>query len=309
MGCGCRNAQSLEVPEARWSPRFILVPERPVVLFVASLDEATDLQSPRLHRIAREAQLAVGNANLRCPPVTVDVCRRLPDRIPRRVAAGVADPDVIRLLASWVYLEEGATQVIVVRVDDELEVIGGEVRVAPHEPRRDTARAERIVELRADVQRVGVEEEAYFAPLGRGLPLVWIELREFGDRPCRGPRRFVEPAIEHDASTERCRDRARHGNRVPVAVSLSRGHCIVGKPLCARGADRRQHEDKEQAPGESRTRLATGHHGTPSDSLPSTNALRTIGRERGTLISDATLTPAVLFLSAPDVLTPSTRGS
>src|SRR3954462_14661964 len=193
MGCGWGNAQPLEVPEARRSARFVLVPERPIVLFVASLDEPTNLESPRLHRVAREAQLTVGNANLRRPPVAVDVCRRLPDRIPRRIAAGRADADVVRLRARRVHLEEGATQVIVVRVDDELEVIRGEVRVTPHEPRRDTARAERIVELRADVQRVGVEEEAYFAPLGRGLPLVWIELREFGDRPCRGPRRFVEP--------------------------------------------------------------------------------------------------------------------
>src|SRR4051812_17762780 len=106
MGCGCGNPQSLEVPEARWPARFVLVPERPVVLFVASLDEATDLESPRLHRIAREAQLTVGNANLRRPPIAVDVCHRLPDRIPRRVAAGVADPDVIRLRASRIYLEE-----------------------------------------------------------------------------------------------------------------------------------------------------------------------------------------------------------
>ena len=111
---GRRNAQSLEMAEARRPARFVLVPERPIVFLVAPLDEATHLQPPRLHRVAREAELAVRNADLRRPAIGVDLRRRFPDRIPRLSQHDVADADVVRLRAGRIELEERSAQVVVI---------------------------------------------------------------------------------------------------------------------------------------------------------------------------------------------------
>ena len=147
------------------SAGFVLVPERPVVLFLAPLDETTDLEPPRLEHIAREAKLTVGDSDLGRPPVRVDAGSRLPNRIPGTVATGIADADPVGLRAGWIDLEEGATQVIVIRVDDDLEVIGVEGCVAPYEPRRHACRPVGVEHLRADIQRVVIEEEAHLGPL------------------------------------------------------------------------------------------------------------------------------------------------
>src|SRR2546430_17189758 len=84
---GMGNAQAFEVAEALRAACFGLAPPRPLVLLVVALDEAADLEPPRLHGVAGEAELAVRDANLRGPSVAVDVRRGFPHRIPRCIAA------------------------------------------------------------------------------------------------------------------------------------------------------------------------------------------------------------------------------
>src|SRR5436190_9529727 len=160
------NMETEEMTEPRGSARLVLVPERPVVLFVVAADESTQLQPPHLLLGARESQLAVRYADLRGPPVAVDARHRLPDRIPGRVAAGGADPDVIALRARRIHLEERAAQVVVIPVDDELEVVGVEGAVAPHETRGHSLRAQAVVHPRTHVERVVIVQEAHFGALG-----------------------------------------------------------------------------------------------------------------------------------------------
>src|SRR5262245_29470375 len=101
------------MPEARRPARFVLVPERPVVLLFTPLDEAAHLETPRLRDVTGEAELAVRNADLRRPSVGVDARGRFPDRVPRVVAAGIADADAVGPRARGIHLEEGAAEVVV----------------------------------------------------------------------------------------------------------------------------------------------------------------------------------------------------
>src|SRR5689334_13615241 len=123
------------MPKARGAARFVLVPKGPIILFFASVDEATHLQSPRLAQFPREAQLTIGDANLGGPSIGSDARRGLPYRVPRIVAARVADANAICLGARWIHLEEGAAQVIVVRIDHDLQIIRIEACVTPNETR------------------------------------------------------------------------------------------------------------------------------------------------------------------------------
>ena len=76
---------------------------------------------------------------------------------------------------------------IVIAVDDDLEIIGVEARVAPHESRRHATRAGRVVHLGADVQRLVVEEEAHLRALRGGLSLVRVELGKLSNWQRRSP--------------------------------------------------------------------------------------------------------------------------
>src|SRR5258708_4680514 len=234
-----RNAKPLEMPEPRRAARLRLAPPRPLVLLVVALAEAPDLQSPRLYRIAGEAELAVRNADLRCPSVGIDVRRGLPHRIPRRVTTRRADADVIALRSRRIQIEEGAAEVIVVPIDHELEVVRIEVVVATHQARRHALCARAVVHLRAHVECVVVKKKTHLGTLRAGLALVRIDLSEFGDRRRRLPRILVKFRVEDDRPGSPCGHRRRHWYRV------------ASWRLGSKGGDRDGHQCEQQGGGRS----------------------------------------------------------
>ncbi len=83
-------------------------------------------------------------------------------------------------------------------VEDELELVGVGVAVAPDQASPYPCRALGVVHSGADPDGVIIEEEADLRPLHRGLAFLRLGLAEVGRR-CRGrPRRLVQVAVEGD---------------------------------------------------------------------------------------------------------------
>ena len=232
-----RNLEANQVPEPRGPACVVLVPERPIVLLVAALDEATHLQSPRLFCGARKAQLAVGNPDLRGPSRGIDARGCFPDQIPGLIAARRPDADVVALRAGGIHLEERPAQVVVIAIDDDLEIVGVEARVSAYEPRQDAARARGVEHPRAHVQRAVVKEESHLGALRGRLSLLGVGLRELGDRRRRLPRVLVEVPVQGHGTAPRDRHGRRDGNRVAIAGVRARGALRAQVGRAARDRD------------------------------------------------------------------------
>ena len=81
---------------------------------------------------------------------------------------------------------------IAIGVEDHLEAVGVVHRRVAARVGDDDARRIRVVEHRADVERVGGEDDADFRPFRRGLPFVRLFLPEGRDRRRLRPRRIAE---------------------------------------------------------------------------------------------------------------------
>src|SRR5688500_10849543 len=91
MARGLTEFQPLEVAKAVRAAGFVLAPEGPLLELVTSMDEAPQLQAPRLYGSVAEAQLIERDAHFGAPAFVVDAGRGLPDGIPPGIATGDAD--------------------------------------------------------------------------------------------------------------------------------------------------------------------------------------------------------------------------
>ena len=144
--------------------------------------------------------------------------RRLPDAVPRGVGIRRADAERVELHAGRVDVEEGAAEVVVVRVDHDLEVVRLHVAVATDEARDDVLRSVLLVHARADVQRFGVVDEAHVGALGARLPFLRVDLGEVRDGRRLRPGLVVETAVERRC----CR-------RAATRPRWERGWCAVDR--------------------------------------------------------------------------------
>jgi hypothetical protein len=211
-----RNGQPLQPAVERRSARRVLAPERPHVVLVPPVDVAPDLEPPRLHGVPGKAQLAVGNADLGGPAHGVHVRDRLPDRVPRRVAVELLTPHARRI-----HLEAGVVQVVVVRVQVDDQLVGGQrverpvvaarvqQLIPPGQRRHDAAR---LLHARPDVQCAVAVEDAHLRRQRGGRTLIGLVLAEVGDGLRPAPRGLVEPAVDADRAIRR--RRLRGGRRV-----------------------------------------------------------------------------------------------
>ena len=205
------NHEPLQVAEHGRAAGLVQPPPRPLRQFVEPVFLAPDLQAPGLLRGRRRvAQLRERNPQLGGPAERVDGGRNFPDRIPGRIAAAAEAVGVL-LDARGIDLEEQASDVIVIGVEDHFEIIGVHVGVAPHEASPDPARAGVVVHPRADVDRRVVVREPHLGALGGGVAGVGLGLAQAGRHRGRAPHVLVELAVEMDRLAELDRPDLRRG--------------------------------------------------------------------------------------------------
>src|SRR5712691_10969304 len=111
--------ESVERPEIHRTTRLTLSPEGPHILLIEPICVPPDLHSPRLQTVARETKLRVRNSELGRPSERIDLRSGLPDGVPRRITV-----ELIAANTRRIDLEPGLVDVVVVRVEDDDELIG-----------------------------------------------------------------------------------------------------------------------------------------------------------------------------------------
>ena len=215
--------EPVHVPEFRGAAGFVELPERPLRQLVETVLLTPDLQAPGLLVAGRaEPELRERNAHLRRPAERIDGGLHLPDRIPRRVPTPAQTIGIV-FHARWIDLKKQPADVIVVRIEDHLEIIGVHVRVAPHEAGPHATRPRVVVHAGADVQRRSVEREANLRALRRELALVRLCLAQPARRRRTVPHRFVEPTVQMNLLVQRHRLDFRGRRRMDVLRCQGRG--------------------------------------------------------------------------------------
>ena len=222
-----RDGEPLEVAEARGPAALVLAPERPHALLVEPLHVAPHLHPPRLHAVAREAELRVAGCASRpsspasrsssrpaTPGPTTgrdSTCRRRARRPSRR------DGLIVNTVRP---------SVVVVRVEDDLTAVavarsGRAGRAAcarrPRPASRTCARRRRAPRRRT-AKRTSVRCVA-------GLPSSGSLLAEVASPAGRLPRRLVQPPVQHDRRGPRGRMHAARRVRMhgPAGLGERRG--------------------------------------------------------------------------------------
>src|SRR5256886_16466187 len=124
------------------------------------------------------------------PADTIDGWSHPPNPIPRRVPT-TSQTICIVFHARWIDLKKQPAEVIVVRIEDHLEIIGVHVRVAPHEAGPHATRPPVVVHAGADVHRRSVEREANPPALRRQVALVPLCPAAPAPRPPPGAQRLL----------------------------------------------------------------------------------------------------------------------
>ncbi len=216
---GCGNAQSVEVPIARRSALFVARPHGPLCGLVPAFDEPTNLQSKRLQRVARKAELTEGDAHFHRPAVLVESRLGHPHRIPAIVATRVGIALHVCAGSGGVDLKERHAQVVVKSVNDHLKKVRVEERIAPNNTADDAVCTPLVIQPRAHVQRGVVKKESDVNPLTRWLGVIRVKLFEVGDRSRVPPRVIVYASIKRkgaaleDSSSRRNRELVSRGPR------------------------------------------------------------------------------------------------
>ena len=136
----------------------------------------------------READLAERDPELGDPADRVDARRDVPDAVPRRVLVVVVGDGEVALHAGRVHDELVAGLLVVVRVDDELELLRRRAHVAPRQERHDAV-GRGIVHAREHVEVPVVEGDARLGAEAALLSFVRLVLQELVDDLRVRPRR------------------------------------------------------------------------------------------------------------------------
>src|SRR5258706_11473272 len=103
-------------------------------------DLAADGQTKGVRLGRRVAQLAEGNAELGHPTGGIDAGRGVPHCVPRDVFVGVVENRDVALDARGIDRELEAAALVVVRVDQDLDLVGRGALIAASQERLDAVR-------------------------------------------------------------------------------------------------------------------------------------------------------------------------
>jgi len=174
-------AQSFDMSEARRVTRFAVWRPRPPHSFVRAKQVSLEVHSPRLRAASRESELRKRNAKLDGPTGAIDLCRGIPNGIPREIGKRqIVGRDAVALDAGSIDLELKCRAMIVIRVDRNDERIAIRLGVTAAEARHDVARVG-VVQSRANVDRVRIVQHANFGALTGFGAVARLRLRELRD--------------------------------------------------------------------------------------------------------------------------------
>src|SRR6185503_16262707 len=136
------------------------------------------------------------------PAEGIDIGLRYPDGVPRGITTA---PQAVGVLqdAGRIDQEEQSTDVIVVRVEDDLDIVRADVGITTRESRAHTASAGIIVHARPDIDRRIVVRESHLGALRRRLTGTWLGLPQVGGGGSLLPDGFVQAAVEANRPLER----------------------------------------------------------------------------------------------------------
>ncbi len=118
------------MPHQRDEAALLLADERPPVLLGAALDVADDVKAPRPRVAGLEPQLRERHAQFGHPAVLVDRHGRVPHAVPRVVVPRVVEQRRVTLCAGGGHGEVRTGQVIVVRVERDVDGVGDAIGIA-----------------------------------------------------------------------------------------------------------------------------------------------------------------------------------
>ena len=165
--------------------------------FLLALDGAHRVQAERQLSRARKSQLRVRDAHLGGPPRGVDLHRRFPHGVPRVICPRIVVDRRVALDARRADGEDGAGDVVVMRIQEHRERVRLGILVAARQLARDPGRLS-IVHPRRHVQRVVVVGNPQLGVLRDRLPFFRVLLRERRRRRRPEPDFVVQEPIDDD---------------------------------------------------------------------------------------------------------------
>src|SRR5260370_16779606 len=150
----------------------------------------------------REIQSGEGNFYGNGPVINKKTCVRTPDAIPTsieikvRVISLLFDDEAIHLCAQRIDLEDVPSTPVMIRVDENLEVVIQILANIAAEFAGDDARRIRIEALNAKINGASRVQNPHFCFLSRWLALERLPLTKVRDRFRQLPKRILQSAIK-----------------------------------------------------------------------------------------------------------------
>ena len=193
----CREfADAGQLARLRHEALHFVMEQRPRLRLIRPRNVAQQQQPENMRILARKPDLAEWNTEFGDPSQRVDACRNVPHRVPRVVFVLVVRDVVVVLHAGGIHLELEARLLVVVRVDDDLDLIRVRGHIAAREQRDDAVRR-RIVHAREDIEILVIVCDADVRLEARRLAFVGCVLRELIDDLGVLPNGIVAASVEY----------------------------------------------------------------------------------------------------------------
>src|SRR5438876_4730305 len=179
---------------------------RPQVFFVLAPDEALEIESPKHFFGMREIQSRERYFYGDGPAITDDTRVRAPHPIPTSIEIDVRvvfllfDDQAIHLCPQRIDLEDVTSTPVMIRIDENLEVVIQILANIAAEFPGDDARRIRIETMNAKIDGVSRVQNPHFCFLSRWLALERFPLTKIRDRFCQLPKRIVQSAVKFGSS-------------------------------------------------------------------------------------------------------------
>ena len=174
----------------------------PEIFFVLSADEAFQIQTPGHIAGVSEIEGCEWNFYGRGPSVGSDACLGRPHSVPTPVEVSsicvslLLDDEAIILRSKGIDLEDVCAPAIVVRIDQDFEVVVQVLAYVPPEFGRDDPRWLGVIAMNPEIHGVSRVQNAYFRLLGWRLAFAGFPLTELGNGFGGLPERVVQGSVE-----------------------------------------------------------------------------------------------------------------